>query len=480
MKGGKVKVENLQKFIESTYKNTIPDKIDDFILDKAISTKYTKVYHNPINSKTILSERPTQDLRDVASDILMGLDLSGKLSGKIDNRFKDSWRTYDAVKKKYRLTNTIAIGYSLGATVLERYPKVNEFLEVILVSKPVSPSDIINKTQPPEKATEIRSKYDPVSILKRYQQKAEREILLEPESYNIGKEHQQKYILPRIEDESVGDPDINIGAGALENNLMVLLLPPSKLIDFFKEPKSVQNDIVNQFKTQLESNVPFTIKGISKNESQLRINKAKKLLESSKPVIMSVAKKTNKQKPAKPKINKLEGLELISNKVLADFIIQNRPNKKNYQTTNKNKKQLIALINKLLTKYDLEDEILSLIQNNKKIKKTEDKGAYCGVDDKLPYGYSHFGSMKECAEKGQIKRFGRFKADPKIIENMLKPKENTRLTVMNQIVAIRGALLKLKRDLPYEKNKTVKTKLEADIKKLNIKLIELNNKFKQL
>lgn len=52
----------------------------------------------------------------------------------------------------------------------------------------------------------------------------------------------------------------------------------------------------------------------------------------------------------------------------------------------------------------------------------EEKKIYCGVAETPPPGYV-MGSMKECAEKKQIRRYGRFKADKHIINLQLGIKE---------------------------------------------------------
>ena len=52
-RGGKLAVSVIQKFIESTYKNP-PTEIDNYKLDKQLSTMYTTVYWKPDTKQGIV------------------------------------------------------------------------------------------------------------------------------------------------------------------------------------------------------------------------------------------------------------------------------------------------------------------------------------------------------------------------------------------------------------------------------------------
>jgi hypothetical protein len=209
--GGAMKASNLQKFIEATYKST-PDEIEGYKLDKTLSNKFTKVYWNDELKKGVVSEKPTDTMEDVATDVYSAI--FGKYLNK-HPRFKKSWGVYDKIKKKYgSLSNWVASGYSLGAIVLEHYPSVNEFSEVFLISKPVLPYDIYKGIKPLKNATEIRSKLDATSILKPLQNKADREEIVNNDTLNPLKEHQQKNVFKKIDPEKeLGDPNVKTGVG---------------------------------------------------------------------------------------------------------------------------------------------------------------------------------------------------------------------------------------------------------------------------
>lgn len=210
-KGKGMKSANIQKFIEATY-NATPDEIQGYKLDKALSTRHTKVYYNSELNKGVISERPTTDLADVITDIYAGFDLMGSFKHP---RFKNSWATFDKVEKKYgSFKNWVLIGYSLGAIVAEHYKKANEFAELFLVAKPVLPHDVITRRKPLKNATEIRGNRDIVSLFKPFQEKAEREVVVDTKTMNPIKSHQQKNVFKQIDKEKeLGDEQNKTGLG---------------------------------------------------------------------------------------------------------------------------------------------------------------------------------------------------------------------------------------------------------------------------
>lgn len=227
--GKAIKVGNLQKFIEATYKEVTPQTIEGYSLDKGLSTKYTKVYWNDGLKTGIVSERATHDAKDILTDLYAGV--FGKYLNK-HPRFKQSWGTYDKIQNNYgSLNNWILIGYSLGAIVAEHYPKALQFKEIFLISKPVLPVDIFNHRKPLKNSTEIRSKLDATSILKPLQEKADREIVVKNDTMNPLREHQQAHFLPKLGlDTEVGDPNVKSGVGV--NQKMLKKMKNSELKTF--------------------------------------------------------------------------------------------------------------------------------------------------------------------------------------------------------------------------------------------------------
>jgi len=95
---------------------------------------------------------------------------------------------------------------------------------------------------------------------------------------------------------------------------------------------------------------------------------------------------------------------------------------------------------------------------------------YCGID-KLPKN-KRFGTMAECKEMNQVKRYGMIRVDKRIIE---KPSENsigeTRNNIIIKGVKTKAKIRRLKRELENkeldkEKKKQKKVELEKEQKLL--------------
>ncbi len=90
---------------------------------------------------------------------------------------------------------------------------------------------------------------------------------------------------------------------------------------------------------------------------------------------------------------------------------------------------------------------------------------YCGVG-KIPKN-SRKGSMRECAEMGQIRLYGLYKVDPRIIAAKSKPstkeKQMGKEDIRKLLFKYKGRIQKLERELNFEDNKDKKkTKKELD------------------
>ena len=108
------------------------------------------------------------------------------------------------------------------------------------------------------------------------------------------------------------------------------------------------------------------------------------------------------------------------------------------------------------------------------------KEIYCGAK-KVPKG-KRLGSMKECAEKGQISYWGLKKIDPKLIESIQKgvEKKESRDKLAIKMVGLIGRVNKLKKDIQGTKNSKEKTKLQKDLEKTEKELAEVRSKFKKI
>lgn len=83
-----------------------------YIMDKELSNNESRVYFKPEDNDLLVSYRGTTNLKDVGTDAYI---LFGGL--KTTNRFKNSQKTLDAAKDKYKDANTTIIGHSLGGSL---------------------------------------------------------------------------------------------------------------------------------------------------------------------------------------------------------------------------------------------------------------------------------------------------------------------------------------------------------------------------
>ena len=105
---------------------------------------------------------------------------------------------------------------------------------------------------------------------------------------------------------------------------------------------------------------------------------------------------------------------------------------------------------------------------------------YCGIG-KIPKN-SKKGSMKECAEKGQIRLYGLYKVDPQIVSKKSKPSAREKLMGKNEIRIIifkyRGIIKKLEDAIKYDEGDEKQNK--KDLSEAKKKLEHLIVIFKKL
>jgi len=102
---------------------------------------------------------------------------------------------------------------------------------------------------------------------------------------------------------------------------------------------------------------------------------------------------------------------------------------------------------------------------------------YCGIED-VPKG-SRRGSMKDCAEKKQIRYWGLHKIDPRTIEGGKKTSKSkdTRYKLGQAYIKAKVRTEKLKDKVKYEKDKAKKKEYEKELKVMMKTLVDAVNKF---
>ena len=81
IRGGSLQSKDLKKILSSTYDKKNKD-IGDFKVDKSLSGRRAKVYHNENTGQTVVSHRGTASLKD------WGTDLGMSMGYENGNRFK--------------------------------------------------------------------------------------------------------------------------------------------------------------------------------------------------------------------------------------------------------------------------------------------------------------------------------------------------------------------------------------------------------
>jgi len=171
--GGALPASDIQQFVSSSYKNKqeAPNKINGYVLDKSISNRQAKVYHNPTTNQTVIANRGTKGtLQDWANNVAytMGLyDYTG--------RWQNALRTQDEAIQKYGKVDA-NVGHSQSGVITRRLNNMRKTSEVINVN----PASLGENQKSNE--TVVRSSLDPVSIFQPNQNKSN--ITITTGSYN--------------------------------------------------------------------------------------------------------------------------------------------------------------------------------------------------------------------------------------------------------------------------------------------------------
>ena len=163
IKGGALSVEDIQQFVDASYekRGSAPDKIGDYILDKELSTRKAKVYHDPNTGKTVVANRGTTGtVSDWSNNLKYGAD---KLTGNMFNfygnsdRMRNATDTQNKAISKYGKVDT-NVGHSQSGIITRKLNDEGKTGEVINVN----PASFFEDKKDNEYT--IRSSFDPVSM----------------------------------------------------------------------------------------------------------------------------------------------------------------------------------------------------------------------------------------------------------------------------------------------------------------------------
>lgn len=197
-------VKEIKQFVNASYepKKGETEKIGDYVLDKQLSTRKAKVYHNPVNDKTVVANRGTTGtLSDWANNARYVLGQYDKT-----DRMKQAEKVQRKAIAKYGKVDT-NVGHSQAGIITRKLNQKGLTGEVINLN----PAVMGEKQKKNEFV--IRSATDPVSILHSLNPRAKkRNTKTTRGTFHLLKEHSAD-ILDRL------DPLDMIGKGLQDNML---------------------------------------------------------------------------------------------------------------------------------------------------------------------------------------------------------------------------------------------------------------------
>jgi hypothetical protein len=153
--GGALTAHEVKRTLNASYDDVPMDATNDFKVDKNLSGKRTKVFHDASTGRTVVAHRGTASIQDVGTDLGLAVGFRGK-------RFKHAKKVQKLAEEKYGTENLDTLGHSLGGIVAEEVGKNSR--NVITMNKAV-----VNPTRRNLKnQTDIKTSNDPVSALNRF------------------------------------------------------------------------------------------------------------------------------------------------------------------------------------------------------------------------------------------------------------------------------------------------------------------------
>ncbi len=207
--GGSLSVKDLKGLLEASYKEKA--KVGDWVLDTAISGPTAKVYFNPKNNKVVVAHRgtPATDGADWLNNLTYAL--KGTEGYKKTKRFLASKKVQDAAEAKYGTKKMATIGHSQGSLLSELLGK-NGY-ETITLNKATRPKSNVKG----QHQYDIRSSGDVVSALNPFQEKTDRDITIQKQSWNPLKEHSIDILNRLNPEQEIGRPDAVEGGGFIDS-----------------------------------------------------------------------------------------------------------------------------------------------------------------------------------------------------------------------------------------------------------------------
>ena len=183
-KGGSLSSEDLRYFLKASYKRKHID-YNNFQVDKHLTGQRVQVYHNPDTKHTVVVHRGTKGIHDAITDVRYAL------GDRSSQRFHHSAKVQRQAEAKYGAENITTVGHSIGGVLSESVG--HQCKEVLTLNKPVSPADMVCRPVRSQQ-TDIRSRFDPVSVLRPFQ-RGKKATTLSSRSLNPLTEHSTDSLL---------------------------------------------------------------------------------------------------------------------------------------------------------------------------------------------------------------------------------------------------------------------------------------------
>lgn len=195
-KGGNLPASLIKKFIVASHEEGLKN-VGDYQIDRELSHEWVRVYHNDKKKHCVIVHRGSADKYDA------WIDLQLLFQHKNNKRFKISQKVQKEAERKYKGYFITTLGSSLGGYLAEEFGKSGN--EVITVSKPTTPYDVLTGKKKGEDQYDIRTTKDPIAILQNFQ-KGPNDIVIKSKTWDPYANHFGDLVVGDIlpEDKLIG------------------------------------------------------------------------------------------------------------------------------------------------------------------------------------------------------------------------------------------------------------------------------------
>ena len=195
--GGKLPVKDIKNLLKKSYDNKNYNKdYGDYKIDNDLTNKKTQVYYNGDKNHVVSVHRGTKDINDWLTDLKLAFGIK-------DKRFKEAQNLQNKINEKYSNSNHTILGHSLGSELAKEANKYADKskTELIGLNGPTLPYDL---KKDKENVYNIRSTYDPISLLNPLKNKNGNEININNSSFNPLTQHSTDSLNLLNQDEEIG------------------------------------------------------------------------------------------------------------------------------------------------------------------------------------------------------------------------------------------------------------------------------------